>query len=188
MIRLKQMDSRIAAFLCLLLAFACKELAAPYLIPPLVIPAGTVAAWLLGSTPFSTPEGVAFGHAGTIFEVTAACSGILFMGLLVGMAFLSTFSLKRILFALPLIYLYVVSANVLRIVFWATIFPLINDHLPESFADAAHEIAGALVYLPAVILARLAYQRFLANQPSGEEGGTTTNPTANATQPPASTL
>lgn len=126
-----------------------------------VIPSGFLSGWLSGAWPSLTESGVTFIASGSRIEVTAACSGIVFFGLVLALGTLATSSGRRLLKILPLIYLFVVCTNALRILFWVGILPILGRTLPESFLNAGHEIAGALVYLPALFVAHIFLRRYL---------------------------
>lgn len=174
---------KFASALCLLACIALNDWARGWILTIFVIPSGHLAAWLAGAYPAPSAEGVSFLFDGTVFEVTHACSGVVFFGLLLALAVLSAQSPGRILVGLPLIYLFAIASNALRITFWAAGFPVLNFILPSGFLDAGHEIAGAIVYLPAALGAHWVFKHLLGSPRSATPSGSRpieTQPTANS--------
>jgi len=161
-------DRRTAAVAILVLALLLNEWALPFLTYGFVRPSGFLAGWLVGVSPFLTESGVSFVTSSVRLDVTPACCGFVFFGLVMALGTLVSPSVKRLLLATPLVFLFVIGCNALRIVFWAALFPSLERVFPSAFLNAGHELAGAIVYLPAAFLAHYLLRRFIGNSPLQE--------------------
>ncbi len=163
-------DRRLPALAFLLFCFGLNEWAVGPVLTVFVLPAGYLAAWLLGSWPTVSSEGVSFFLGGTRFAVTGACSGVVFFGLVSALGILFIRSIPRFLLILPLVYLFAVAANTVRILCWAAAFPVLHRTVPGGLLDAGHEIAGAIVYLPAALFAHWLFHRVSDSSPDHPPG------------------
>ncbi len=96
-------------------------------------------------------------------SLTANFRPSLFSSFVSALGILSIRSIPRFLLILPLVYLFAVAANTARILCWAAAFPVLHQTVPGGLLDAGHEIAGAVVYLPAAlfVLETSAQEEFL---------------------------
>ncbi|MBC2603129.1 exosortase/archaeosortase family protein [Puniceicoccus vermicola] len=152
-------NRKLIALLCLVSALALSRGSFPLLTDFFIFPVGYLASWTVGTVPELVSGGVQFTSTGTQFLVSQACSGIVFFGLLVAMAALVAPTPRRLIQILPYIYLYAVASNVARIVFWTLILPPLEAFFNPRYLTPGHELAGAIVYLPAAILAQFLLSR-----------------------------
>jgi exosortase/archaeosortase family protein len=126
-----------------------------------VLPAGRLAAWMLGAAPASWDgASVSFEAEGLAVQVTSACSGYGFFCILSAwLAYrLGSKGWKFWFMVLPACWPLAVGVNALRVTASVYTRKLAAHFFPESYFDIVHQTTGMLVFLTFLVVVSILIQ------------------------------
>jgi exosortase/archaeosortase family protein len=119
-----------------------------------ILPAGQLAAWILGVTPTVWEDAsLSFQAQGLWVQVTSSCSGYSFFSILCAWLVYRLWSARPLLWLLllPICWLFAVCVNALRVAASVHTCKLGQVFLSDSYQNIIHQATGMLVFLTFLI-------------------------------------